>query len=105
MIGKYPTVSASDAVVRLNTQFVDDGMARPLPYPAIDGGDTPVSNTESSTDSEMVRVEVTLVEVAVVLSPIWTADGFTVLAPHYRFTDTDGQQWWVAAVTDRYLAG
>ncbi|MEX2533926.1 MAG: hypothetical protein WD360_08180 [Nitriliruptoraceae bacterium] len=106
LIGDYPTVSASDAVARLNTQFADDGsMARPLPYPAIDGGDMPVSNTESSGDTELVTVEVTLVEAAIVLAPIWTPDGFTVLAPHYRFTDSDGQQWWVAAVTDRYLAG
>jgi len=104
LIGDYPTVSASDAVARLNTQFADDGMARALPYPAIDGGDMPVSNTESSEDIELVTIEVTLVEAAIVLAPIWTADGFTVLAPHYRFTDSDGQQWWVAAVTDRYLA-
>lgn len=106
LIGDYPTVSAMDAVTRLNAQFDDNGPGGgPRPLPAIDGGDMPVSDRESSEAGETVTREVMLVAVTIVPAPIWSADGFTVIAPHYRFTDSDGQHWWVAAVTDRYLAG
>jgi hypothetical protein len=113
-IGEYPTISAAEAVERLNAQFASDGgpgAARPLP--AIDGGDMPVSDTalpepdrpDPADKGERELHDVTLVSVALVSAPVWTKDGVTVIAPHYRFTDTDGQEWWVAAVTDRYLEG
>jgi len=106
LLGEYPTVSAADALIRLNAQFADDGssdLARPMPE--IDKGDMAVSDTSMPFVTEIETVTVTLVSVTVVPSQIWSADGFTVIAPHYRFVDTEGNEWWVAAVTDRYLVG
>lgn len=106
LIGEYPTVSATDAVARLNAQYADAGSgALVRPMPAINDGDKDVANTDSADDDDMPTVEVTLLEVTIVPAPIWSPDGFSAIAPHYRFTDSNGQHWWVAAVTDRYLAG
>ncbi len=113
-IGEYPTISAAEAVERLNAQFATDGgSATARPLPAIDGGDMPVSDTampepdrRGPADKDELEVHnVTLVAVTMVPAPVWTKDGLTVIAPHYRFTDADGHEWWVAAVTDRYLDG
>lgn len=107
LLGEYPTVSATEAVQRLNASFTDQGgVARPLPAPLVDG-DAPVSdeNDADAAHRETETVVVTLVSVTIVPSIIWSPDGFVVIAPHYRFVDTHNQEWWVVAVTDRYLAG
>lgn len=110
LLGEYPTVSAAEAVERLNTQFsVDGGFPQPLPAPLVDG-DQPVTDAAESREApvnpnEAETVVVTLVSVTIVPSMIWSPDGFAVIAPHYRFVDSNNQEWWVAAVTDRYLAG
>lgn len=106
-LGEYPTISAADAVARLNSQFSNDGGARILPAPMEDAGDTPVSDTslpvEPPVDGEIETVEVTLVSVTIVPAMVWTQDGTTAIAPHYRFVADDGGEWWVSAVTDEYL--
>lgn len=107
LLGEYPTVSAAAAVERLNEQFNGkDGFAGARPAPMIDG-DQPVTDTMEVPEviGEEEPVLVTIVSVSIVPSMLWSPDGFTVIAPHYRMVDASGQEWWVAAVTDKYLAG
>jgi hypothetical protein len=113
-LGDYPTVSSEAALERFRLQLArDSGTAQPYPAdgPAADGPrqdgasvlPAPGDDVERQ-DVERQQVTVRLVSAEVVLQFVWTADQQMILAPHYRFRDTDGGEWWVIAVEDRYLA-
>jgi hypothetical protein len=96
-LGAYPTVSSEVALERLREQMdPDNGMVQPSPR----SGPTEAGPGEQ----ERPQVTVRLVAAELVVQYVWTADEQMILAPHYRFRDIDGGEWWVIAVEDRYLA-
>jgi hypothetical protein len=94
-LGDYPTVGTEVALDRLRAQLDPDAggaIAQPYPAPA----DAPAGREQ---------VTVRLVGAELVVQYAWTPEGEMVLVPHYRFRDADGGEWWVLAITDRYLEG
>jgi hypothetical protein len=96
-LGDYPTVDSEVALERLRAQLgADAGGPVARPYPA----DVP-----SELPAERERVTVRLVAAEVVEQYAWTREGEMVIVPHYRFRDSDGGEWWVIAIAERYLEG
>jgi hypothetical protein len=123
--GPFPLISLEEAIVRLTDQNAGWGAA--ISRPALDM-DTPTSNDEASSDAgssdagssdagsseagssengeqmpEPVKETAVLVTVTADLWWAMDVDGSVWLLPAYRFTDTEGRDHIVAAVTDEYL--
>jgi hypothetical protein len=103
--GPFPLVGLDEALERLADQFTGWGAAVGFPAP---DADAPTSNDEAARDSdeqmpEPVKELAVLVSVAADLWWAMDVDGSVWLLPAYRFTDTEGREHIVAAVTDEYL--
>jgi len=104
-LGDYPTVDAQTAVERLSNQMSwspRGGEVGILPMPAPYVGEG-ASAGEPAGEPVVETVVVTLVSVSIETSFVWTDDGTMLLVPHYVFTDADGGEWYVVAVSDRYI--
>jgi hypothetical protein len=128
--GPYPLVDLETAIARLEEQngmwgygggrdvlAVDAGAAdaaatddvgqdrtptsdvQTLPVP-IDGSTPP---TPEPTPPIPEPVVITLVDVDADLWPVWDADNTVWLLPAYKFTDTEGTDFTVPAITDEYM--
>jgi len=100
-LGDYPTVDARTAADRLSGQLSWSspiGEVGILPMPA------PYQGEGGTAEEPVVEtVRVTLVAVSIEASFVWTEDGTMLLVPHYVFTDSEGGEWFVVAVDDRYI--
>jgi len=113
-VGEYPTIDAVAAIARLEADlsaWLTEGGPVARPLPAEDAPVTilpvPEPAPEPGTSGpapEPVERTVTIVRVELVTSLSWTADGATLLMPHYQLTDSEGGWWSVVAVADRYVS-
>lgn len=108
--GPYPTISASEAVGRLVNSPLGMGL---VAVPEVGGADVllesepaiePVPDPgvviEPEPVVEPVPTEVVLVDVRATLVPFFDATGAAWSLPGYVYTDADGGQWEVVAVSD-----
>lgn len=105
-LGDYPTVDAQTAADRLSGQLSwssHGGEVGILPRPAPYQGEGDASEEAAAEEPVVETLVVTLVAVSVEASFVWTEDGTMLLVPHYVFTDSEGGEWFVVAVDDRYL--
>ena len=97
--GPYPLVDLATAVTRLNEQGgwwggISLAIDQPIDLPADDGD-------RAGAPEPTVAV---LVDVRADLWWVWDTDGSVWLLPAYTFTDTDGGQHTVPAVTDEFIS-
>jgi hypothetical protein len=103
--GPFPLVGLDEALERLADQYTGWGAAVGLPAP---DADAPVSSGDANREADG-PLPAPVTEVAVLVSvtaDLWWAmdvDGSVWLLPAYRFTDSEGRDHTVAAVTDEYL--
>jgi hypothetical protein len=108
--GPYPTISASEAVGRLVNSPLGMGLvAVPEvgepdvlvePGPAVEPIPDPGVVIEPEPVVEPVPSQVVLVDVRAALVPFFDATGAAWSLPGYVYTDADGGQWEVVAVSD-----
>lgn len=127
LVGEYPTISATDAVQRLNQPTglgvvanatmlvteravgapVDDAPGLP-DAPVVEPGEPFVGIDEPFVEPGVPYVEpeevvVDLIGVRSVLAPFYDADGGVWSLPGYDYVDADGQSWVVIAVADDHI--
>jgi len=121
-VGEYPTISAVDAVQRLNqptglgvvgnAMTLYRGIAVDEPVSSMSDVVEPIVPTETvvpAVPTETVvpavptETVVNLVGVRPVLVPFFDADGGVWSLPGYDYADADGQSWEVIAVSDDYI--
>ncbi|MFM8266946.1 MAG: hypothetical protein ACKOA2_02890 [Ilumatobacteraceae bacterium] len=98
----YPIVSTADGLARLNSGdfgwgmygggVARGGVATDMAMPA-----------DAGVPAEGETLEVILVSVELGLTQVWDTDGTVWLLPAYVFTDADGGNYSVLAVTDEYI--
>lgn len=97
--GPFPLIGIDEALLRLEDQYTGWGPAIGMPAPELD-------RTTSSDDEQMPEPEKEIAVLVKVEADLWWAtdvDGAVWLLPAYRFTDTEGREHTVAAVTDEFL--
>lgn len=127
LVGEYPTISATDAVQRLNQPTglgvvanatmlvtgravgapVDDAPGLP-DAPVVEPGEPFVGIDEPFVEPGVPYVEpeevvVDLIGVRSVLAPFYDADGGVWSLSGYDYVDADGQSWVVIAVADDHI--
>jgi len=96
--GRYPTISAADAVARLTDSQLGTGFVTATGGLAISSrlpGDEPAV--------QPMPVEVVLVSVTATLVPFFDGTGAAWSLPGYLYIDADGGEWGVVAVSDDYF--
>jgi hypothetical protein len=97
--GPFPLIGLDEALVRLDDQYTGWGSAIGMPAPEM-------ARTTDSEDEQMPEPEKEIAVLVKVEADLWWAtdvDGAVWLLPAYRFTDTEGREHTVAAVTDEFL--
>lgn len=105
-LGDYPTVDAQTAADRLSGQLSwssPRGEVGILPMPAPYQGEGDAGEGAAAEEPVVETLVVTLVAVSIEASFVWTGDGTMLLVPHFVFIDSEGGEWFVVAVDDRYL--
>jgi hypothetical protein len=109
--GNYPTISAVDALERLNQPTGLGSVANAVTlYRGVASGGTSDAMGDAEPDAavsdEFVQPQkpvVVFVDVQSALVPFYDADGEVWSLPGYEYADADGLAWTVVAVADEYL--
>ena len=99
---KYPLISSTDGVKRLQDSMLTSGCA--ACRGAVDVMETTTNDVASpSNPSDVPDVVVKITGVKKSLLLIWTAKGVPVLLPAYTYSNSDGDVGQVIAVQDKYI--